>query len=125
VLLRPADWIDAPFSALQALPSDARPITSWPDRDTAFEAVVQGIRRVIDDLLSPGLIASDTLISLIPRKRHPQDIFNKQLQSEQMLIEALPGKGSQRTFFKGCFVIAISTASTISLIATLRLVTDQ
>src|SRR6202140_3127974 len=36
ILLRPTDWEDAPFSHLQMLPTDARPLTSWADRYRAF-----------------------------------------------------------------------------------------
>ena len=36
IVLRPTDWEGTPFEKLLALPSDGRPITSWPDRDQAF-----------------------------------------------------------------------------------------
>src|SRR5205085_11075845 len=52
ILLRPVDWNDAPFAHLQALPTDAKPITSWRNRDVAFTDVAPGIRRVIEDLSS-------------------------------------------------------------------------
>ncbi len=51
ILLRPTDWKGAPFSHLQILPTDARPITRRPDRDEAFEEVVAEITRAIEDLL--------------------------------------------------------------------------
>src|SRR5713101_2817145 len=51
ILLRPTYWEDAPFSILQLLPTDARPITRWPDRDEAFQDVVGEINRTIKDLL--------------------------------------------------------------------------
>jgi tetratricopeptide (TPR) repeat protein len=44
--LRPVDWQGAPFARLQALPTDARPVTEWADRDQAFTNVAQGIRQV-------------------------------------------------------------------------------
>jgi tetratricopeptide (TPR) repeat protein len=47
ILLRPADLKDAPFAHLQPLPTDAKPITLWPNRDRAFVDVVAGIRRAI------------------------------------------------------------------------------
>ncbi|HEY9824683.1 MAG TPA: TIR domain-containing protein [Stenomitos sp.] len=50
VILRPCDWKDSPFSKLQALPKEAKPITTWSDRDSAFLDVVQGIRRAVDSL---------------------------------------------------------------------------
>jgi tetratricopeptide (TPR) repeat protein len=52
ILLRPTYWEDAPFSSLQLLPTDARPITRWPDRDEAFQDVVTEISRTIKDLLT-------------------------------------------------------------------------
>src|SRR5260370_6756388 len=51
ILLRPTFWEEAPFSHLQLLPTDARPITRWPDRDEAFQDVVTEISRTIKDLL--------------------------------------------------------------------------
>src|SRR6266516_5603612 len=50
IVLRPCDWKDAPFARLQALPTDAYPITKWPDRDDAWADVVAGLRRVIKQL---------------------------------------------------------------------------
>src|SRR5450755_1815687 len=50
IALRPCDWKDAPFAHLQALPTDARPITKWPDKDDAWANVVAGLRRVIKEL---------------------------------------------------------------------------
>ena len=46
VILRSVDWHGAQFAKLQALPKDARPVTSWPDRDEAFTDVARGIRQV-------------------------------------------------------------------------------
>ena len=48
--LRPVDWKGAPFSKLQPLPAGGKPVTRWPTHDDAFEDVVLGIRRAIDDL---------------------------------------------------------------------------
>ncbi|HEX3641013.1 MAG TPA: TIR domain-containing protein, partial [Ktedonobacteraceae bacterium] len=50
IILRPVDWGGTPFSRLQMLPSSARPVTSWPDRDEAFKDVAKGIRKVVNDL---------------------------------------------------------------------------
>lgn len=50
ILLRPVDWRDAPFSMLQALPRDARPVTTWKNRDSAFEEIAIQIRKVVDEL---------------------------------------------------------------------------
>ncbi|WP_437538329.1 TIR domain-containing protein [Sorangium sp. So ce726] len=50
VILREADWHSAPFARLQPLPRDARPVTSWPNRDEAWTDVVKGIRRAVEAL---------------------------------------------------------------------------
>src|SRR5262245_21228798 len=44
IILRPCDWEGAPFSKLQALPRDARPVISWPIRDEAYAGIAQEIR---------------------------------------------------------------------------------
>ncbi|MBN8563964.1 MAG: NACHT domain-containing protein [Leptolyngbya sp. UWPOB_LEPTO1] len=47
VLLRPVDWQGAPFSKLQALPQNEKPINTWENQDEAFQNVVTGIRYAI------------------------------------------------------------------------------
>ena len=56
ILLRPVDWDKAPFAHLQALPTGAKPVSTWRNRDAAFTDVAAGIRRVIDEI--PSLVAS-------------------------------------------------------------------
>jgi tetratricopeptide (TPR) repeat protein len=46
IILRPVTWEETPIGELQALPSDKKPITRWPDRDEAFYDVVKGVREV-------------------------------------------------------------------------------
>ncbi len=50
VQLRPTDWDISPLSQYRPLPSDERPISLWSDRDAAFTDVVQGIRRVVEEI---------------------------------------------------------------------------
>lgn len=52
IILRPLDLEGAPFSKLQMLPSEGRPITSWLNRDEAFSDVAKGIRKVVKELTS-------------------------------------------------------------------------
>lgn len=49
IILSPIEdgWRTAPFGTLQALPKDAKPITTWDRQDEAFADVVNGIRRAI------------------------------------------------------------------------------
>lgn len=48
IILRACDWKSAPFARLQALPENARPVTSWPNRDEAWESVSRGIRALAE-----------------------------------------------------------------------------
>lgn len=48
IIARPVDWHSAPFGSLKALPTDGRPIVSWPNQDEAFVNVVKGIRLAIE-----------------------------------------------------------------------------
>ncbi|WP_448267681.1 toll/interleukin-1 receptor domain-containing protein [Nostoc sp. DSM 114159] len=50
IILKPSDWNGAPFGKLQALPKNAKPVTSWQDQDEAFLNVAQGIRRVVEEM---------------------------------------------------------------------------
>lgn len=50
IIMKPCDWQDTAFSKLQVLPKDAKPVTSWSDRDEALLDVVKGIRRAVDSL---------------------------------------------------------------------------
>ena len=54
VILRPVDWQYEPLlHKLQALPTDARPVTDWPvppTHDAAFTDIARGIRRVVEEL---------------------------------------------------------------------------
>lgn len=65
VILRPVDWQGAPFSKLQGLPTDAKPVTSWDDRDEAFLDITKGIRKAVQEL--SGLSISVPTIPDIPR----------------------------------------------------------
>jgi TIR domain len=50
LMVRPCDKKGAPFAHLQALPTDAKAITTWNNRDAAWTDVTAGIRRVIEEL---------------------------------------------------------------------------
>lgn len=54
IILRPVYWQKAPFGRLQALPTDGKPIksSSWGDSDEAFFNVTEGIREVVDKLVT-------------------------------------------------------------------------
>src|SRR5579883_586615 len=74
IAVRPADWTGAPFAHLHVLPTDARPLSLWPDVDAALVDVVAGLRRAIDDLaFLPTSTVRHSLppIWMIPYPRNP------------------------------------------------------
>lgn len=48
VILRPCDWHAAPFSRLQAVPRDGKPVVEHGLRDRAYLEVVVAVRRVVE-----------------------------------------------------------------------------
>ena len=50
VILRACSWTDTPFGKLLAVPKDGKPVTSWPNRDEAFDDVARGIREAALEL---------------------------------------------------------------------------
>lgn len=47
IILADCDWALAPFAGLQALPTGARPITSWQRRDEAYTDIARALRKLI------------------------------------------------------------------------------
>jgi tetratricopeptide (TPR) repeat protein len=59
VILRQVYWQDAPFGKLQALPTDAKPVTGrywYNHQDEALDDVAQGIRNAIQKISNPNVI---------------------------------------------------------------------
>jgi len=51
IILRPCDWQESSLGKLQALPTDARPVTTWRHRDEAFLDVAKSIKAAVKELL--------------------------------------------------------------------------
>jgi tetratricopeptide (TPR) repeat protein len=66
VILRAVDWEGAPFGHLRPLPTRAKPITSWDNRDEAFQDVAKGIRKVAKELRLKPIIATTPPSSTAP-----------------------------------------------------------
>ncbi len=58
IILRYSDWQKTPFAGLKSLPTDAKPVFSWEDRDEAWLFVVKGIRGMVENLL-PKLVEAE------------------------------------------------------------------
>ncbi len=79
VILRPVDyWQEVSFGKLQALPTNAKPVTTWENRDEAFRIVAQGIRQVVKELKTKKpftLYPSPTTPKPSPDGKHLSAIF--------------------------------------------------
>jgi hypothetical protein len=66
VILRPVLWKSAAFGKLQALPTNAEPVTSrhWHTRDEAFFAIAQGIQKALEELM-PAVSELQTRTSIV------------------------------------------------------------
>lgn len=124
VILRSTDWKGAPFSNLQALPSNAKPVTSWADRDEAFLNIAQGIRKAAEESVTSAVAAhaaAETASLYIPRppvvgyvaRRDEQgrdiiELLREELTPEKGQVVALWGPGGS-----GKTVIAAETARSL------------
>lgn len=50
ILLRPVVWDGTPFSRLQVLPAEGKPVTNWVDHDRAFYDITLGIQEVAEGI---------------------------------------------------------------------------
>jgi internalin A len=55
VIVRAVNWHKAPFAKLQALPKNTLAVTKWPDKDSAWTNVSEGIERVIEEIRKKSL----------------------------------------------------------------------
>lgn len=80
IILRPVDWQHDPnLSSLQALPTDGKPVTTWPfppRYDAAFEDIAKGIRKVVEDLPNGQYKPSQKVLA-------GKGIINQRLQEQR------------------------------------------
>lgn len=50
IILKPVDWSGAAFGKLQAVPKNAKPVTTWENQDEAFLNIAQAIRKAAQEL---------------------------------------------------------------------------
>ncbi|MDQ2715214.1 MAG: tetratricopeptide repeat protein [Chloroflexota bacterium] len=74
ILIRQVDWKHAPFAYLHALPTNAKPLATWVDEDTALAEVTAGLRSIIEEMprLTPRAShAALTPVWNVPHMRNP------------------------------------------------------
>jgi hypothetical protein len=50
ILIRECDMTGTPLTSLQWLPTGAKPVKKWTDRDSAWTDVAKGIRKTVEEL---------------------------------------------------------------------------
>lgn len=65
IILRNCDWTDCEFSKFQVVPKDARAITLWEDRDTAWLDAVKGLKEHISNFSPATAVVSENVSSEI------------------------------------------------------------
>ena len=98
VILRPMDWQIEILRGLQALPTDALAVTSWPNEDEAFVDIVKGIRRVVEELTQVEVIeeTSTTAIATNPfgdrgKITNPEKFFGREFLLQEIFTELKKG----------------------------------
>ena len=94
VLLRAVDIEDAPFAHLQGLPTDLRPVTSWPNRDEAWTDVAKGIRRAVEAIQQRWAKASPPAPAAPSAPRSSG--FGTARATAPMPADTLGGRGARR-----------------------------
>ena len=54
IIVRPCDWKSTALGYLQPLPRDGKPISTWRHRDEGWLDVVEGIKRVLEEIQRGG-----------------------------------------------------------------------
>lgn len=86
IILRPCDWKDLPFSKIQGLPKDAKPLSTWYDIDEGFVDVINGIKRLAERNFSKPKVLSDT-INTEKTITFPYDVIIGRLPRGYVVIE--------------------------------------
>ncbi|XXT16056.1 FxSxx-COOH system tetratricopeptide repeat protein [Sorangium sp. So ce429] len=74
VLVRDCDWKTARFGRLKSLPSDGRPVTSWPIADEAWTDVARGIRTAVGELETAEVMRSHSGMPAMPEGMPPNNL---------------------------------------------------
>ncbi|MBI1762265.1 MAG: TIR domain-containing protein [Acidobacteria bacterium] len=97
IILRPCRWQSAPFGKLQALPKDAKPVTSWANRDEAWLDVEEGMRRAIEQLqakqqppASAPAAAPEAATQTTPSAQTEPSAAQTEPSAAQTVVTALP-----------------------------------
>ena len=95
IILRPCAWKKAPFGKLQAMPRDAKPITTWDNSDEAFNDVSERLRDVVEEILAEEEKARRLLREAEERRRQIEKERLRQIAEEERLRREAEGRRRQ------------------------------
>jgi hypothetical protein len=104
IILRPVDWTTAPFAHLQALPRDAKAVTTWSNQDEALADIARNIRETVQRFrpsesgIAPAPVAVKLQDTYVPKPRVldaalPSRIVKDQVTQLLVLIRLPESKG--------------------------------
>ena len=83
VILRPCQWRRTPLGSLQAVPKDGKPVSEWPNHDTAFNEIATAIERTIADLQQQRRRAAEQIQTQAQEARRRAEAEARQAAKEQ------------------------------------------
>lgn len=110
VILRSVYWQLLPFSQLQALPPDGKPVMSsaWHDSDEAFRIVAEEIHKVIQQLTLPPRVSTSKSSASAPKPeratptvKKPQFTLARTLEGHSRVIRTVALSGDGRLVASG------------------------
>lgn len=92
IILKPVDWSGAPFGKLQALPKNAKPVTTWSNRGEAFLNIAEGIRQAAMEMAT---VLTDKQPTVLPEPQQSAKATEMPTQSEPLKPTVTPDKIQQ------------------------------
>jgi hypoxanthine phosphoribosyltransferase len=113
IIIKPANWTEAPIGELQALPSNAKPIDSWRKRAEGWTHVAEGIGIVIRELIDERLKDREKLDNI---KQKPGRFEKEVLSVEDMRTGAgiLYGLVQSKVNFQPDVLIGVNQGGTVT-----------
>lgn len=102
IIVRDCEWRDAPFAHLQGIPSGAKPVTSWPNRDEAWTDVAKCLKVTVLNVLALKKKRAEEIYAEVAsggmRQKRERERIVASLQSQIMAIreDLLPLKPQRR-----------------------------
>lgn len=85
LVIKPCRWQSTPLSKLQALPKDGKPISTWIDRDEAWDNAVEALLKIIEDREEQSRLGNKAfrnLMGVIETERHSEEKEQQQEAAE-------------------------------------------